>query len=229
MGKSLVDEIKSRFPNYKELAKCDFNRCHDLWERPMYQENPFFRRVKSIYGTRGNRVTTRQQIIDLFAEKRYFYGYLCALVWGNIGTFNRGREHFNNAFSITPQKLRSIVLRLEQKLLNGEIGQAFDSMCNGGENRIDGLGVSFFTKILYFLGASIKCNIRPLIFDTKSVQILNRLYRDTNTKGKARQSRKHYVEFCSRMSILSKELGLPTAGHLEAFLFNSGNSLIPKQ
>lgn len=225
MKKSLADEIKSKFPNYKKLAEYDFNRCHDLWDRSMYQNNPVFKKVKRLYGNGYKRVTTRQQIIDLFAKKKYYHGYLCALIWGNVGTYSKGKANFEKAFSISHQRLRYLIKKFDSLLSEGKIGNTYDLICNR-DTKIKGLGVAFSTKILYFLGEANKYKIQPLIFDRKSVEILNWLYRDAKVTNKAKLSNQHYEDFCKIMNTLSKELDLPSAGYLEAFLFNRGYGLI---
>ena len=103
----LEEEIKKSFPNYKDLADCCFNRSHDLWERPMYQKNSVFVKLKEKHGQENSKVTTRSQIIELFKKEEYYDGYLCALVWGNIGTFQNGRKNFNNAFSISEKDCKT--------------------------------------------------------------------------------------------------------------------------
>lgn len=222
----LVNEIKTKYPDYKSLACNDFNRQHDLWGRPMYQGNPVFQCLKQTYGdaTEG-KVTTRQQIIDLFKDEKYYEGYLCALVWGNIGTYPGGRTRFEEAFSTSQKEVAAKIVRIRAMIENNNLEEAFDSMLPGGQNTLPGLGVSFFTKILYFVGATVNCNVKPLIFDVTSLKICERLYKDAGVLKTARQTKKHYIWFCTKMKGLSALLGLPTPGHLEAFLFNSGNSL----
>ena len=223
----LAEEIRTKFPNYLELAGCCFNRSHDLWERPMYQNNETFLSAKARYGTDGiNKVTTRKQIIDLFKKKEYYDGFLCSMVWGNIGTFQNGREHFESAFSANKEKVIDAIKGAREHIVKGEIDGAFVSMCKNGENYIPGLGVSFFTKVLYFVGTSCDCREKPLIFDSTSIKILNRIYYDDKVRIKAYQSCRHYQIFNQRMARISAELKLPTPGHLEAFLFNCGKCLI---
>ena len=226
---NIDEEIRTQFPNYTTLSSMDFNREHDLWERRMYQGNPVFQTLKLTYGdaTKG-KVTTRQQIIDLFAAGKYYDGYLCALVWGNIGTYQGGRARFEAAFSTPRNDLETRIANIKALIEENKLEEAFCSMFPGGDNNLPGLGVSFFTKILYFVGATVNCNIKPLIFDITSLKILNRLYRDAGAQKKARQTKKHYVWFCTKMKELSDSahMDLPTPGHLEAFLFNSGNILV---
>ena len=226
---ALIQDIRTQFPNYKAMANDDFNRPHDLWDRPMYQINPVFCAIKRKYGDKNKgRVTTRQQIIDLFSQGKYYDGYLCALVWGNIGTYQGGNKRFNAAFSTPEEEVKDKIKNIKLLLSANDIPGAFTSMCKGGNNYLPGLGVSFFTKILYFVGATTKYNIQPLIFDVTSLKILNRIYDDANSNRTARQSRGHYLFFCEKMNEMSNNsnLDLPTPGHLEAFLFNSGESLL---
>lgn len=221
----LEEEIKKSFPNYKDLADCCFNRTHDLWERPMYQGNPAFVKLKEKYGLENSKVTTRSQVIKLFKKEEYYDGYLCALVWGNIGTYKNGRKNFNNAFSISEKDCKTIIGNVKLMISDDNIARAFNSMCSKGNNYIPGLGVSFFTKILYFVGASLDNNSTPLIFDSKSLKVLDRIYKDENIQRPARQTTNCYLDFCQKMNRIANALDLPTPGHLEAFLFNCGNGL----
>lgn len=221
----LEEEIKKSFPNYKDLADCCFNRSHDLWERPMYQKNSVFVKLKEKHGQENSKVTTRSQIIELFKKEEYYDGYLCALVWGNIGTFQNGRKNFNNAFSISEKDCKTRIGNVKLMISDDNIAGAFNSMCSKGNNYIPGLGVSFFTKILYFVGASLDNGSTPLIFDTKSLKVLTRIYKDENIQRPVRQTTRCYLDFCQKMNSIANELELPTPGHLEAFLFNCGDSL----
>ena len=223
---NLVDDIKKQFPNYEALASAAFNHQHNLWGRPMYQGNTVFQDLKSRRGTGGSAVTTRQQVIDLFNDGQYYDGYLCALVWGNIGTFQKGAEHFNSAFSVPKVEVEKRIENIKQLISKNQIGDAFESMCKGGVNNFPGVGVSFFTKLLYFIGATVNCNVKPLILDSISLSILNRIRADKGITKKAKQTRMDYLEFCDEMNTLSQQLSLPSAGHLEAFLFNDGKVLI---
>lgn len=222
----LSEEIKAKFPNYQELAECCFNRSHDLWERRMYQNNATFLLAKERYGIKANKITTREQIIKLFKKEKYYDGFLCAMVWGKIGTFQNGREHFENAFSADRINVINAIKSVQGYIKKGEIDKAFNSMCINEANYIPGLGVSFFTKVLYFVGASCDCAEKPMIFDATSIKILNRIYHDEKVRGKAYQNCRHYIVFNQEMARISTELQLPTPGHLEAFLFNCGRCLI---
>ena len=223
---SLVTEIQTTFPNYRDLATAAFQHQHNLWEKPMYQDNPVFQTLKLKYGTGNDAVTTRQQIIDLFNAGNFYDGYLCALVWGKIGTFQNGRQHFNAAFSVPKKDVETKIKNIKNLISQNKLGDAFDSMCRGGVNNFPGVGVSFFTKLLYFVGATVKCNVKPLILDSTSLRILNRIRADKGIIMRARQTRKDYLEFCDEMNTLSQQLLLPSAGHLEALLFNEGKVLI---
>lgn len=222
----LEEEIKSNFPNYVDLAYCCFDRAHDLWGRPMYQGNPVFVGLKEKHGKDNSKVTTRSQIIELFKKGEFYDGYLCALVWGNIGTYQNGRANFTDAFSISEDDCNRIITNLKQIISEDNIRDAFISMCHGKDNCIPGLGVSFFTKILYFVGATLENHTKPLIFDSMSLRILNRIYKDAGIQRQARQTTQCYIDFCREMDSITKALDLPTPGHLEAFLFNCGKCLI---
>lgn len=191
---TLEEEIRRKFPNYKDLANCAYNRPYDLWGRRMYQGNAAFVDLKEKFG-KNNKVTTRKQINRLFKGGKYYDAFLCAMIWGNIGTYKNGKAHFNAAFSVNKKDVEDKLKRIKNLLNENKIGEAFSSMTRGKNNAIPGVGVSFFTKALYFIGETCDITIKSLIFDATSVNILNRIYCDKNLTTKAYQSKKHYLSF----------------------------------
>lgn len=219
--KGFTDLIKKNFPNYKELAKEAFDRDYDhQWERPMYQDNTTFKELKNKY---GNKHLTRQLIIDLFKDKKYYEGFLCAMVWGNIGTYQNGRQRFESVFNKNNEKEISDKIDSVIKLLNeGDIENSYLSLFDKNPekgNAINGVGEAFFTKLLYFSGASIeKLNIKPLIYDNNIrifyYNLLNKL-----NESRPRGAFNRYIDYCTKMDIAKEMLELPNSGYVEALLF----------
>lgn len=189
----------------------------------MYQDNEVFINLKNEYST----VTTRRQIIDLFKEGKFHEGYLCTLVWGNIGLNVNARTVFNDAFGVDKESVVKRLSRVKEYLENGDIKKCCNYLCRG-EGHFPGVGVSFFTKLMYFIGEAyqIPNDVRPLIYDDRSRQILQAIWNEQGVSRKATSGVGCYLAFNELMAKLSKELHLQSAGHLEALFFNDLWSLI---
>lgn len=180
----------------------------------MYQGNTEFKTIKGKY---GNTPLTRDFIIDLFNSGKYYEGFLCAMVWGNIGTYQGGSKRFESVFNANNKnKINNVV----NKVQNGYIDKAYCSLCKGGENYIAGLGEAFFTKLLYFAGmTNVTLTPKPLIFDRNMKDIYKQLLSFIGAsmpKGELNR----YLDYCEKMEELRYLLKLPTAGHVEALLFH---------
>ena len=213
--------VIQNFPNYKELAKEAFERNYNhQWERPMYQVNASFERLKGKY---GNMPLTRKVIIELFRAKHYYEGFLCAMVWGNIGTYQNGRQRFESVFDDNNKEVISLKLERVINLLEiGDFNTAYCSLFDSNQengNAISGVGESFFTKLLYFAGAN--CNrlaIKPLIFDNNIKVFYKRLLNMLNERT-PRGAFNRYIDYCSKMDAAARLLGLQNSGYVEALLF----------
>ena len=72
-----------------------------------------------------------------------------------------------NIIPIIAQDVTTIEKKLEAVknfIDNNQIKEAFQSMCHKKSNKIDHIGISFFTKVLYFMGYD-KISNMPLIYD----------------------------------------------------------------
>ena len=219
---TLEETIRVQIPDYAVKSVIDFDKVIDMWESRKYQSNVSFLRAKE----RLSNIKTRAQIIQVFADNQLYDGYVSTIVWGNIGLYQNGARVICNAFGNSENEVFEKLDRVREKIIAGRISEAFSSMCRGNENRLNGLGVSFFTKLMYFIGAAYECPVEPLIFDSHSLAMLKALYKDAGMQRMARQSVSCYMDYVDLMKILSEKLELTDAGHLEALLFNSGKSLI---
>lgn len=222
--KQIAYLIQTKLPNYKEYAFCAYNMPYNhLWEETKYMNwsnGTSFINLKAQY---SNVPLNRQMIIDLFRIGKYYDGFLCAMVWGNIGTNLGGKKCFNNVFSTTNKTvIEKKIINVISLLQNGNITQAYQSLLSGGKNKIAGIREAFFTKLLYFAGGSI-CGLtpQPLIFDS----VMQGLYKNFPNNNGSQPSRRLvnvYIDYCTKMEELRKLFFLPTAGHVEALLFCSG-------
>lgn len=216
----IASSFKTQFPNYKNIAEEAYNRDYgNLWEKPMYQSNSTFLKLKQKY---GSKPLNRDSIINLFNQGKYYEAFLCAMVWGKFGTYKGGKARFNKVFDAanktTIEKNINGVINLLQQ---GNVACAFNSLCNNNCYKINGVGISFFTKLLYFAGASITnppLNPLPLIFDN----VLKGVYGKFKGYAPKNNDVATYLSYCSDMETLRQLLNLPTAGHVEALLFSPG-------
>lgn len=225
--KRIANLIQTKLPNYKDFAICAYNMPynHQWWE------NKYIRWEKSLIKTpftnlRNSYATlplNRQMIMDLFRNDNYYDAFLCAMIWGNIGANLSGQKCFTSVFckdnkADIEQHLSNVIDLLQKK----EVVQAYQSLLWGGTNKIDGVGESFFTKLLYFAGGSIcDLNPQPLIYDS----VMHEVYKKFQNKIGFQTPQgfvNEYMDYCTKMDELRNLLSLPTAGHVEALLFMPG-------
>ena len=214
--KNIARLIKTNFPDYKKLSEEEFNRNFQVkWDKPMYQRNDTFKTLKEDY---SGKELKRQMIINLFREGKYYDGFLCAMVWGNMGTYRGGQNRFEGVFDVNKRdeissKLEKVITLLQE----GKEEEAYRSLCDKTYNGIIGVGEAFFTKLLYFAGAGINTDLHPepLIFDRNMREVYYAIVKNTGEKKRGAK----YFDYCYKMEELSKLLGLQTAGYVEALLF----------
>lgn len=215
--KKIADLIKTNFPKYKKLARTEFNRNFKAkWDKPMYKGNSTFETLKEEY---SGKELNRQMIIDLFREGKCYDGFLCAMVWGNMGTYRGGRKRFDGVFNtVNEPAIRAKINSVVDLLQKGKIKEAYLSLCDKTDNGIIGVGEAFFTKLLYFAGAGINTDLHPepLIFDRNMREVYYAIVKNAGEKNRGAK----YFDYCNKMEELRKLLGLQTAGHVEALLFS---------
>lgn len=121
---------------------------------------------ESIINSLWDRDLTRDDVFRIFREEKNLYkGFIAAMLWGGLGSDARTRNNLRRAFSCPKSVIEKILKDVSQKLKENKIEEAFNSMLRK-PNKISGIGVSFFTKLLYFLWPKEnKQKIRPLIYD----------------------------------------------------------------
>ena len=161
-------------------------------------------------------------IINLFQQGNYYEGFLCAMIWGNIGTNRNGKKIFQYVFNVSNQNtIVNAVQQVIPLLQNNNLLSAYNFL-NNNSTKIPWIGESFFTKLLYFAGANINnLPIKPLIFDKNMHVVYDKIITILGAK-RTRGAAHQYIDYCEKMDQLSKLLNVPTAGHLEAFLFCPG-------
>lgn len=110
---------------------------------------------------------TRSIIFDYFHKDKDLYkGYIASLLWGGLGSDGISRNNLQRAFAYTKADILQILARVNELLNQNKIAEAFKSMLPNGNNKINGLGISYFTKLLFFLYPNNSDQkTRPIIFD----------------------------------------------------------------
>ncbi len=226
----ITEKIKENFKNYDELADVAYDMDYSrLWNRNMYQGNVVFDRLKEKYNIKENPLN-RAFIINLFKQDKVYDAFLCAMVWGKIGLNVNSKKVFNSVFNeINKQNLESKLKNVVDYLKSNDVKNAYESLLNYGDNpkdikgknKIDGVDVSFFTKLLYFAGSSIEgLSVKPLIYDSQLEALYYKIL-SMERRTKPRGSYNRYKDYCDLFEQARIELGLKTSGHLEALLFTN--------
>ena len=222
--KRIANLIQTKLPNYEAYAFCAYNMPYNhQWNETKYtnwSNGTSFTNLKDQY---SSVPLNRQMIIDLFKMGYYYDAFLCAMIWGNIGTNLGGQKSFSNVFCTTNKaQVEQSVINVISLLRNRNVPQAYQSLLIGGTNKIAGIRESFFTKLLYFAGESIcGLNPQPLIFDSVMHGVYNKILNITRSLS-PHGFVNVYMDYCTKMEKLRELLFLPTAGHVEALLFCPG-------
>lgn len=121
--------------------------------------------MSRLYDKFPNKVIQRDDLVSLYRERKDpCLCFIATMVWGGIDTTKKKRlqnllTHPENEITERMKKTRILIKR-------GLYPLAFISWSKGGENNIEGIGYSFFSKIFFFLGQSMQSlQQKPLILD----------------------------------------------------------------
>jgi hypothetical protein len=128
----------------------------------------------------------RSDVIEFFKRENYYHGFLSALIWGGISTRpskgHKGDKLTSNAYkvlSLPKEVILEIMEKVSFEINNNEYAKAYNLLAV--KNKLEGLNVSFFTKILFFISECSDSSSRPtennlklLIYDkwTKLIHLL---------------------------------------------------------
>lgn len=188
---------------------------------------------------------TRDYIRNSFSRNTYT-GFVASMLWGGLGLSNWSQ--LVDAMTITPSVIESKISDL-QRLLNVDMIQdAFMSLQVSRDNhypqtnKIEGVDISYFTKLLFFLYNGNSAT-PPIIFDKwgtyihvgimisqNEIDSLNTYYKMGYDKHKrfyvAIKSNRTtgyrylvYADYIHRMANLSSQYSHSNPGLLEEFLF----------
>lgn len=239
-----VRDIHRRYPpleNY-DSAKLD----------ALCQKSESFKRAVERIKSLEDKCVDRDIIFGIFNENsrddNLLEGFWITLLWGNLSIKN-----LNSAITDEPalpeNRNRSLAVRLQSVLdyiKAGNLKGAFYSLSRGKNNKIKGVDISFFTKLLYFLKDYCPANKKypkPLIYDkwTRGIDaalIAEKIKPDssnyilhfgpregfsTPSFPKGIDPFKMYLNYLTRMDFLAQTFNVPS-DKLEEFLF--GESML---
>lgn len=177
---------------------------------------------------------TRDIVADYYKE--YIYkGVIATILWGggHMGPYNS----FIKILSCGKTNIENRIKAVKDLIEVNNLECAFNSMLLGGSNHIDGISVSYFTKILYFLTYDAENTPRPLIFDNIAKMIHYAILKDeidnkvnewyeiktgkNNVKYLVLLKTEYdaYYDYITRMNNLARENGINRSDKLEAALF----------
>lgn len=146
----------ARISGLNAQALPQFGKAYLDWKQPqmlrLYEAFP----VNSIQ---------RPNLIDLYtAWKDPVLAAVATFVWGYIDTTKHKR--LQQVLAVDESELLTRLNRIRNLVRSGKLEKAFLSCCRCGENCIPGVGMSFFTKLFFFVGAAdALVNPKPLILD----------------------------------------------------------------
>ena len=169
--KNHLADVRSIHRRYPPLENYDSTKLDALC-----QKSESFKRAVERINDLEDKCVDRDIIFKIFNESsqdnNLLEGFWITLLWGNLSIKN-----LNSAITDEPalpeNRNRSLAVRL-QSVLNyikaGNLKGSFSSLSRGRnkENKIKGVDISFFTKLLYFLKDYCPPNMKypkPLIYD----------------------------------------------------------------
>lgn len=171
---------------------------------------------------------TREKVADYYNEDLY-KGVVATLLWG--GAHRGPYSYFTSILEIGKDKIVASIEYLKE-LLSNSIEDAF-LLNNNKDYHINGIGKSYWTKIMYFLKYYDNNNPKPLIFDSVMQKVhcailIDTIGRDVATwyyidnKGNLRLLKSDidvYVDYINRIHQFATDYGIDKVDNLEAALF----------
>jgi len=212
--KKLIDEMP--------LSECSSTSKREIWKNKS-------RIVRLLFVDKEGSITISREDVFDYAEKRKgaMEKFICAtLVWG-YPTGNRG--HVKNI--VGNKNIKQLIEHLNSIPRNIQSEHLRDKYREIKDKNIEGLGLSTYTKFLYFLKISIDKH-QALILDKKLIEVFNRgVFQDFNKLKEIRYNNAiHYANYLEQMHKVGKELKLGRRGveKLERFLHVFGSNIKTK-
>ena len=184
----------------------------------------------------------RKSVVKCFGDDLY-RGFVATLLWGGMHKNPNQIRHFKKLAIKDKKEIEEKLRRVKGLLEQDKPGKAFVSMLRSqltglaNVNHIEGIGVSYITKLLYFLSNGMGLTVRPLIYDkhlaTAHCALLNNQdnhFPDPVYNKDYRvmcypvvtwaYTAEIYLHYCKLMAAIAKECGIGEVDKLEAWLFD---------
>jgi len=175
---------------------------------------------------------SRSQVLDAFSQS-YYQGFIATLLWG--GMHSAHASNFYRALGENQDNINNRFEQVHQLLTQEDVVGAYHYIARKSEAHIPGIGVTYISKLLFFLSSGIVFNHcpRPLILDSHliyshcailfdSEHINHRDYylmRNDSLAYKNGMEEVTYFEYIRRMSAICEEFGIISPDKLELALF----------
>jgi hypothetical protein len=165
-------------PNYLKinkpliLGKPDqtINLISKNYFQGQYQKFPVIHEIKNRFPNILSKSIQRDDVLKIFAEKKYYLGFITAMLWGGINGTRPKKTNNQETIDLyvllkeDQKKIEKIIQQVKKYIQKNELENCFNYLSNDG--KINGIGHAYFTKLIYFLGhGDNKVKIKPLILD----------------------------------------------------------------
>ena len=184
---------------------------------------PFKNAVEYVGGSKLGR----KQLFWAYQGDDLYSAFIATLMWG--GDFRHYSQKFEAGKDVISSKLRHV----KELMTNGEVDGAFSSMLNSQANYIKGVGMTYLTKILYFLGDGNNALVFDSVMRDVYYHIFNDFDEEKNYPSRG-QEWADYSDYVAKMNKLKEHFSDGykrvcdeelTAGHIEAFIFQHRSEL----
>jgi hypothetical protein len=209
-----LTKYKHAIKHLKPLQKNLITYDKDRWT-PAFREADHLNDLKSLHNKRISRNTIIRIYKDYYSEeiKKSLTPFLITMIWGydssGFGPFRVNR--------FITRKNESLIEDALAAVTEHDIQKAFALLM-----KIDGLGISFVSKVLYFAARAAGIKEYPLIFDIRVANNLINLLTDGELNGmvtaQPAKTFKGYNAYNTMIHNIGRKMGVE-AEEIEYFIF----------
>jgi len=210
--------------SYKDIYKKSFDNI----------DNVVFKEALIEFKEKENGELKRGDIFNVVENGDLLKAFFLIMLWGGIREKNL-KSTLLYINKVGEQKIRGDLKRVSNLVNEGKVSDAF-TLLKDGECHIDGVGVSFFTKLLFFFD-NTKLGERALIFDRWSKKEHCALLISDNTVDyknyytliksgnkvdaycNVSKEQDLFIDYNKRMKDIASIIGQPNVGLVEEYLF----------
>lgn len=234
MKNSIITSLKDYIISNTQLIKSFSQQSYQWRTDCKNREYPILTKARRNCNNFNNALAQFPQRLSrddvkVFFKQDYYTGVMATLMWGGI---HRSRySSLSRILSVDQNNIETSIKEVDKLLAANDVKGAFSAL-ESGDYHIDGIGISYFTKILFFLSHDKKIKVQPLIYDNIARWIhvallidakaisLKQYYKISKNSAPygVRKYAELYMDYIVRMNTICVELDLEP-DKLEAFLF----------